>query len=295
MNELLLNISRWSILIFLVASMLEMGLSLTVVEVVTPLKNVRLIAVSIIANFVVVPLLALSIAKAMRLEEPFATGLLLLALGPGAPFIPKLVQIARGNLAFATGLMVLLMVGTAVDLPLLLPRMLVGVKIDAWQIEQSLVLLMLLPLFVALAVHAKFRSLPSWLVSSLGLVANMSGLLAVVLIVVLNLQSVLKLFGTGAIFAGVVFVAMSAFVGWLFGGSDRAIRDALGLGTGSRNVGAALLIGAKNFSDPKVNVMVIVTALVGLFILLPAATVMGRRTKAATSLGSLNSRQRMKS
>jgi BASS family bile acid:Na+ symporter len=291
-NELLSNISRWAVLTFLVASMLELGLSLTWAEVMAPLKNVRLIALSIIANFVVVPLLALSIAKAIRLEEPFATGLLLLALAPGAPFIPKVVQIARGNLAFATGLMVLLMVGTAIDLPLLLPRMLVGVEIDAWQIEQSLVLLMLLPLFVGLAVHAKFRSLPVWLVSSFRLIANLSGLLAVVLIVAINLQSVMKLFGTWAIFAGLVFVVLSAFVGWLFGGSDPAIRDALGLGTGLRNVGAALVIGAKNFSDPRVNVMVIVTALVSLFVLLPAALAVGRRAKAVShsSLECIRSR-----
>jgi len=83
-----------------------------------------------------------------------ATGLLLLGLAPGAPFIPKVVQIARGNLAFATGLMVLLVVGTAIDLPLFLPRVITGVEINAWQIEQSLFLLMLLPLFIGLAVHA---------------------------------------------------------------------------------------------------------------------------------------------
>ena len=283
MNEFLSNISRWGVLIFIVTSMLELGLSLTLAEVMAPLKNARLIALSIMANFVLVPLLAVSIAKAMRLEEPFATGLLLLALAPGAPFIPKVVQIARGDLAFATGLMVLLMVGTAIDLPLLLPQMLAGVKIDAWQIEQSLVLLMLLPLFVGLAVHAKFRSLPAWLRSWLGFIANVSGFVVLVLIVVLNLQSVLKLFGTGAIFAGLVFIVLSAFVGSLFGGSDRAIRHALGLGTGLRNVGAALLIGEKNFNDPRVNVMVIVTAVVGLFILLPAATVLGRRAKTASS------------
>ena len=284
MNELLLNISRWAVLAFLVASMLELGLRLTLAQVLTPLKNMRLVALSIMANFLVVPLLALCITKAVRLEEPFGTGLLLLALAPGAPFIPKVVQIARGNLAFATGLMVLLMVGTAIDLPLLLPRMLVGVEIDAWQIEQSLFLLMLLPLFIGLAVHAKFRSLPAWLGSSMGFVANVSGLVVLVLIVVLNLHSVLRLFGTGAIFAGLVFVVLSALAGWLFGGHDRAIRDTLGVGTGLRNVGAALLIGAKNFHDPRVNVMVIVTALVGLFILLPTASALGRRARMATCL-----------
>ena len=281
MSGLLLNISRWALLTFLVTSMLELGLSLTLTEILAPLKNMRLLVVSLVANFVVVPLLAVAVAKTMRLEEPFAVGLLLLALAPGAPFIPKVVQIARGNLAFATGLMVLLIVGTAADLPLLLPRLIAGVEIDTWEVERSLFLLMLLPLFIGLTVHAKFHSLPAWLGSSMGFVANVSGLVVFVLILVFNFKSVLSLFGTGAIFAGLVFVVLSVFVGRLFGGSDRAIRDALGLGTGLRNVGAALLVGAKNFNDPRVNVMVIVTALVGLFILVPVAGAWGRRAKAA--------------
>ena len=195
--------------------------------------------------------------------------------------IPKVVQIARGNLAFATGLMVLLMVGTAIDLPLLLPRMIAGVEINTWQIEQSLFLLVLLPLFIGLAVHAKFPSLPTWLGSSMGFVANVSGVVVLVLIVVLNLRSVLRLFGTGAIFAGLIFVVLWVFAGWLFGGPDRGIRDALGLGTGLRNVAVALLIGAKSFNDPRMNVMVVVTALVGLFVLLPAASAFGRRAQMA--------------
>jgi len=291
MSGLLLNISRWALLTFLVTSMLELGFSLTLAEILAPLKNMRLLVVSLVANFVVVPLLAVAVAKAMRLEEPFAVGLLLLALAPGAPFIPKVVQIARGNLAFATGLMVLLIVGTAADLPLLLPRLIAG-EIDTWEVERSLFLLMLLPLFIGLTVHAKFHSLPAWLGSSMGFVANVSGLVVFVLIVVLNFQSVLSLFGTGAIFAALVLVVLSVFVGRLFGGSDRAIRDALGLGTGLRNVGAALLVGAKNFNDPRVNVMVIVTALVGLFILVPVAGAWGRRAKAAapSSLESATSR-----
>ena len=62
------------------------------------------------------------------------------------------------------------------------------------------------------------------------------------------------------------------------GGPDRATPHSLGLATGSRNVAAALLVGALNFKDPRVNVMVIVTALVGLVILLPTASALGRRT-----------------
>jgi len=192
-------------------------------------------------------------------------------------------QLALQTIFLATGLMVLLVVGTAIDLPLLLPRVITGVEINAWKIEQSLFLVMLLPLFIGLVVHAKFRSLPAWLCSSMGLVANVSALVVLVLIVAFNFQSVVRLFGTEVIFAGFIFVLLSVLIGWLFGGHDREIRCALGLGTGLRDVGAALFIGTKNFDDARVNVMVIVTALLGLFILLPAASAFGRRTRIATS------------
>jgi bile acid:Na+ symporter, BASS family len=72
----------------------------------------------------------------------------------------------------------------------------------------------------------------------------------------------------------------------LLGGGDRGICDALALGTGSRNVAAALLAGAQNFQDARVNVMVIVSAVVGLGILLPTARALGKHVSGATGVVS---------
>ena len=58
--------------------------------------------------------------------------------------LPKLAELAKGNLAFAVGVMVLLMVMTVGYLPIVLPLLLPGVTVDPWQIARSLVLLMLL-------------------------------------------------------------------------------------------------------------------------------------------------------
>lgn len=280
MNELLLDVTRFAMLTFLLASMLQLGLSLTFSQVLEPLRNARLVVLALVANFVAVPLLAVGITKIMRLEQPFAVGLLLMALAPGAPFIPKVVQLARGNLPFGTGLMVMLMGGTVVCVPLALPRILTGVEVSPWKIAQPLLFLMLLPLLAGLVVHARFPSLPSWLCLSLNLVSNAAGLLLVVLIVALNFRSVLSLFGTGAIFAGIVFVVLSALIGWLFGTPDRANQITLGMGTGSRNFAAALLVGAQNFKDPRVSVIVIASAIAALATLLPLAAVLSRRAES---------------
>jgi hypothetical protein len=45
----------------------------------------------------------------------------------------------------------------------------------------------------------------------------------------------------------------------------------LALATAQRNIAAALVVGGKDFDDPKVLVMIVVVAVVGLLILMPLA------------------------
>ncbi len=99
-------------LVFVLSSMLATGLGLTVSEIITPLRNTRLVVLSLLANFVLMPLAAVGLAALLRLDQPLGVGLLLLGTAAGAPFLPKLAQISKGNLAFGVGLMVLLMVVT---------------------------------------------------------------------------------------------------------------------------------------------------------------------------------------
>jgi BASS family bile acid:Na+ symporter len=286
MTEALRIVVQAALLVFLLASMLEMGLRLTVGQVWESLKNTRLVIGSLAANFVIAPLLAIVIAKVTRLEQPFAVGLLLLGLAPGAPIIPKVVQMARGNVAFAVVLMALLMVGTVIGLPLLLPGVAEGAEVSAWKIAQPLLLFMLLPLGIGLVVRARVPALPAWICSSLGYLSDLCGLLVVVLVVALNVRNVLSVFGTGAILASLLFALLTTLSGWLLGGADRGTRAALGLGTGLRNVAAALVIGGQNFNDPRVNVMVVVSALASFLILLPAARLRGRRIGAEEVIDS---------
>lgn len=278
MNGVLSGLLQYAMLAFLLAGMVELGLGLTVGQLVAPLRRWKLVLGALLVNFVAAPLLAIGIAKGLRLDSPHAQGLLLLGLAPGAPFIPKIVQVARGDLPLAAGAMVLLMIGTVVVLPVALPRLIPGAAVDPWPVAKPLVLFMLLPLAAGMLMRARIRSLPAGLRPGLGRVSNVSGLLVLVLIVALNIRDVAGVFGSGAILAGAVFVAVTAGLGARLGGGDPAARRSLGLAAGSRNVAAALLVGARNFPDPGVNVMVIVSALAGLLVLFSAAKVIGRRT-----------------
>jgi BASS family bile acid:Na+ symporter len=263
-------------LIFVLSSMLAMGLGLTVGQILAPLRSLRLVALSLLANFVLMPLAAFLLAKLLKLDEPLGLGLLVLGSAAGAPFLPKLAQLAKGNLAFSVGLMVLLMVITVGYLPLVLPLLLPGVSVNPAKIARSLFLLMLLPLAGALTVKAKFPGVAERTKPPLDRVSNLSLILVIALLTVVNFNSVLGVFGTRGILAGLLFIALAYGVGWLLGGPAADTRVVLGLGTSQRNIAAALVVGSQSFEDPKVVVMVVVVAIVGLLILMPLSRMLAR-------------------
>src|SRR3954469_2222678 len=250
-----------SMIVFVLSSMLGMGLGLRVGEIIAPLRDRRRVLLALVANFVVMPLAALALATILRLDESMAVGLLLLGTAGGAPFLPKLAQIARGNLAFAVGLMVLLMVITVGYLPVVLPVLLPGVSVNPAQIARSLVMLMLLPLGGALAVNANRPGIAAKIKPIFDKTSNLSLILLMVLQTLFNVRSVVAVFGTGGILAGVMFLAVGFSVGWALGGSTRGTRSVLGLGTAQRNIAAALVVANQSFDDPNVGVMIVVIAI----------------------------------
>lgn len=264
-------------LVFVVSSMAAMGLGLTVAQITAPLRNMRLVFLSLSANFVVMPGAAFALARLLRLDEPLGVGLLLLGAAAGAPFLPKLTQIAKGNLAFAVALMVLLMVITVAYMPLVLPLLLPGVSVNPVRIALSLVLTMLLPLSVALAVNAKWSGAAPRAKPLFDRLSTVGLILVVVLLVVVNFNKVLSVFGSGAILAGLVFIALGYGLGWALGGPAADTRPVLGLGTAQRNIAAALVVGGQSFSNPSVLVMVVVVAIVSLLILLPISRLLARK------------------
>ena len=267
--ELLSKAATVAMLSFVVSSMLAMGAGLTIPQIAEPLRNARLVVLALLANFVLMPLGAIALAKVLWLDEPFAIGLLLLGCAAGAPFLPKLAELAKGNLAFAVGAMVLLMVVTVGYLPIVLPLLLPGITVDAWEIARSLLLLMLLPLAIGLALKARYGELAARVKPVLDWISNVSLILLICLITAANIDKVLQVFGTRAILAGLLFIVLGLGTGWLLGGTSADTKRVMALGTAQRNIAAALVVASQSFSDAKVVVMVIVVAIVGLIVLMP--------------------------
>jgi BASS family bile acid:Na+ symporter len=113
MSDILETLAMLSVLVFVISSMLSMGLSLTMKQIIDPLKDTKLVVLALVANFVLVPAIAYGITILLSLESSIGIGLILVSMAAGAPFLPKLVEVAKGNTPCSGGLMVLLMVSWA--------------------------------------------------------------------------------------------------------------------------------------------------------------------------------------
>jgi BASS family bile acid:Na+ symporter len=255
--------------------MLAMGMSLTIPMIMKPLKNWRLVLLALVANFVLVPLLAYVIKSILPLEPSVQTGLIVLGTAAGAPFLPKLVQGAKGNIAFGVGLMVLLMVVTVIYVPIVLPLLLPGVSVNSWDIAKSLIVLMLIPLAIGLLIKSHSPDVAAEYQPVLSKTSSISLIILLVASLGMNVSNIIDMIGSGGFLALLLFIAGCFVIGYFLGGRDPAIRSAMGLGAAQRNVSASILVSAQNFSGTNTLPFVLVAGLVLLLILLPTARRLG--------------------
>jgi predicted Na+-dependent transporter len=264
-------------LLFIVGSMLATGLSLTTAQILQPLKNARLVIVALLANFVLVPALAYLITLILPLAEDLKIGLMVLATVAGAPFLIKEVQAAKGDLPAGVGLMFLLMIVTIFYVPLVLPLLLPGVAVNAWDIAKSLIVTMLIPIILGLFYRShSLEGAQQWA----PVMNKVSGVALLILLVTglgLNISNIIDLIGSRGFLALLIFVVGSLLIGFVLGGRHPATRTVLGLATAQRNVAAAILVTTLNFSGTMTLPFILVASVVLPLILLPTARRMGVR------------------
>lgn len=280
--ELLSKIVAPTVLVFLVSTMLSAGLSLTLREILSALRDFKLVSLTLLGNLVLMPLGAVVFTRLMRLAPPLSIAVLLLGAAAGAPFLPKLVVIAKGNLALAVGMMVLLMVFTVGYIPLVLPWLVEGVSGGPMKVARSLVLFMLLPLGLGLAVKPRFERFAERARRRVDVLSSASLAVVLVLLLITNIQNVATLFGSRGVLASIFLIVWGGGIGWVLGGAEAGTRGVLALGTAQRNIGAALVIAEEDFHDPKVVMMIVLIAFVGFLILIPFALAIAKRKGAGT-------------
>ncbi len=278
LSEILAVMTQVGMLLFVVGGMAAMGLSLTVLRIVTPLRDVRMVVLLLLANFVVVPAAAIAATRVLPMDQDSATAVVLIGCVAGAPFLPKLAQLAKADVALAVGSMVLLMVVTVFYAPIVVPLVIPGVTVDPLAVAQSLVLFMLIPLGIGLLIRARLSELADSWVGPVGQASTVGLLLGITSALFVSWQDVIGAIGTW-IFVGVAIVLVAGLAsGWLAGVGRPGDRVLLGLATAQRNIAAAIVVATTIGGD--VVVLTLVGALVMPIVLIVLAGAIGKRVDA---------------
>jgi BASS family bile acid:Na+ symporter len=237
----------------LIEMMVAIGLGVTLGDLSQVARNWWLIARSAVANYVVVPALAVGLLLLFNPHPMVSVGFLILAVCPGAPYGPPFTAIARGNMPIAVGMMAVLAGSSALLAPLLLYLLLPLVSegqpltVDATRIVITLLATQLVPLCVGLAVRWRRPGLAERLQGPANQVCKVLNLVAVALILVAQYDLLLDIRPRG--FVGMAVLVVGSWVaGWLLGGPDAETRRTMTLTTSLRNVGVGLVIASGAFA-----------------------------------------------
>jgi BASS family bile acid:Na+ symporter len=165
-------------------------------------------------------------------------------------------------------------------LPIVLPLLLPGATVNPWDIARSLIVMMLIPLGIGLFIKARYESTAESLQPLMSQISSYAIVLGLVAILVVQFSTIIGTIGTGGILAVLIFLAGALVIGLLLGGREASMRSVMGLGTAQRNLSAAMLVAAQNFSDdPNVLVMVMLVTIIGLTLLMVVGGEMGKRAQ----------------
>jgi BASS family bile acid:Na+ symporter len=241
MKELWPLLFKITLAIFMAGSLLEMGLRLNLQDAFRGLRSFRFVAYTLVWSFILVPALAYGITLVVPLQPPYAIGLLLLGMAPCAPFVPGLVDKAKGDLGFTAAFMLLAAVGTVVCMPITVPLLTQGLSASPWAIAKPLLLVVLLPMAIGVIIRRQADAFASKLLPFAKKLAGIAGLLWAVLCLIIYGKALLGVAGSFAVaselaFFGVIFLGTY----WLGFGLPYEQKIVLSIGVTTRNLGACL-------------------------------------------------------
>jgi BASS family bile acid:Na+ symporter len=248
--------------------MVAIGLGVSIADLLDVARDWRLLTRAALANYVCVPLATVALLFLFHAQPTVRAGFLILAVCPGAPYGPPLTAIAKGRVAVAVGLMVILAGTSAVAAPLLLGLLIPlmagdqQLTLDATKMVATLLATQLAPLALGLAIRKWRPGLADRLRQPANTAAKLLNVLVIGFILVARFDTLVEI--RPAAFAGMLaLLVVSVAAGWLLGGPVSPVRRALAVTTALRNVGPGLVIAAGTFAGTPAVTAVLAYGLFG--------------------------------
>ncbi len=231
--------------------MLGMGVTLSVDDFKDVLKMPKAVAVGFFAQYLIMPSLAWTVAKGLKLPPDFAVGLILVGCCPGGTASNVVTYLARANVALSV-LMTMCSTFAAVLMTPLLTKWLAGayVEVSALGLFLDTITVVLAPLILGLALNTFFPKVVKRVLPVAPLISVLAIVLVVASILADKAASVRESGGT--LLLAVFLLHAGGFgLGWVFAwvfGYGESIRRTIAIEVGMQNSGLGAALAKNNFA-----------------------------------------------
>lgn len=277
--------------VILISVMLTAGFEIDRENLIAALRTRGLLARALLANFVIVPIFGILLARVFKLDEYVALGFLLMAIAPGVPFLVRAAgRKPGGSLGFAAALAFIMPALSIVTIPLMAAfstRLNTAIHVPYGNLILTLVGFQLVPLLVGFLIADHAPALATKLKRPFTLIFFLAVIALFVIVGPALIKAVASVYGSRGMLAILVLVLLSIGTGWILGGPEVEYRRTLSIATALRNIGTCAVIATGNFPHTLVGPTVLTYFLIQFVVSLVLRIYFSRTaTPAAASMGS---------
>jgi len=249
------------------------GLKTTGDDLLYLIRRPRLLARSLLAIYVVMPIVAVVLVRFFEFRQAVEIAIVALAISPVPPLLPQRQTRAGGEAGYAIGLMAILALLAIVVSPL-------AVKVLESVFDRSLaiapgavarlaLITVVLPLAAGTTVRATAPKLAASIDNRVALTAKVLLPLAVLGLIVIAGPAMLALVGNGTLIAMTVFLAAGLATGHVLGGPEPENAVVLALSTACRHPAIAFTIASANFPEERAGAAILLYVVLSLIVGVP--------------------------
>jgi BASS family bile acid:Na+ symporter len=226
--------------------MFGIGLKVTRGDISDNLKNKPLMAKSLLANFVIIPLIGFVLLLLLPLERSDEIALMLLALTPGGLSALQFTTKSKdtGALGYSASLIFILSLLAIVVSPLLILIFIKGkysLQVPYGEIAVLLLIMILLPLGAGIWLSENKQVLASKLAGPVSLIGTVA-FFAIIIYSFSTAKYAKSIIEGRTVLVIFLFIVLSIITGWLLGGPEQEKRRILASSTCMRNFALCYLI-----------------------------------------------------
>jgi BASS family bile acid:Na+ symporter len=247
------------------------------------LRHRRLLARSLVAMHVVMPVIALLITSIIPVHPAVRLALVAMMISPIPAALPSKALGAGGKAAYAVSLLMTVSILSVVVVPVTVAvigkvygtSMHVPPRVVASVVFSGVVI----PLTIGLALVHAAPEFAARLATPVATAANVVLIAALIPLLVTMWPAIRELIGNGTLVVVAALLGIAMLLGYLLGGPRRDERSVLGLAAASRHPGVAIAITTATFpSEQLAPAAVLLTALLGALLSKPYLRTSGRST-----------------